>query len=83
MMGGTLGSRLARVEATEHGRRAAMLGGPALLLVYPESWPPEELAAFDGDDSEERANVIERQAGVRPGPATRIFAIRVRSDGPQ
>jgi hypothetical protein len=54
-----------------------------MLVVDPESWPPEEVASFGGDDPHARAEVMERQAGVRPGPATRIIAIRVRSDGPQ
>ncbi len=77
------GPRLSRGEQQERGRTAVPVGGPELLVVDPESWSPEELAAFDGDDPRARAQAIERQAGIRPGPATRIIAIRVRSDGPR
>ncbi len=77
-----LESRLTRVEATEHGRLAALMGGPAMLLLYPDAWPPADVAVFDGEDPATRAAVIERQAGVRPGPVTRIIAIRTRRDGP-
>jgi hypothetical protein len=81
-MVGRLGLRLSRMEATERARLAVRLGGSTLLVVDPESWPPEALAAFDGDDPHTRAEAIERQADVRPGPITQIIAIRVRSDGP-
>jgi hypothetical protein len=77
-----LTSRLARVEAKEQGRLAERVGGPAMLLVYPDSWPPEGRAAFDGEDAEAWAAAIERQAGVRPGPRTHVIAIRVDRAGP-
>ncbi len=73
-----LGSRPARVEAKELAER---VGGPAMLLVYPDAWPHGDLAAFDGEDAEARAAAMERQAGRRPGLATQIVAIRVRRDG--
>jgi hypothetical protein len=82
MTGGTLGSRLTRIEATARVRIVERLSGPAMLVVDPDDWPSEEVAAFDSDDPHVRANVIERQVGVRPGPATRIIAIQVRQDGP-
>jgi hypothetical protein len=77
-----LGSRLARVEATEHARIAERVGGPAMLVVSPDAWPPDDLAAFDGKDAEARDAAIERQTGVRLGPRTRIIAIRVDRTGP-
>ena len=77
-----LGSRLTRIEATERVRITERLGGPAMLVVDPDDWASEEVAAFDSDDPQARAEVMERQVGVRPGPATRIIAIRVRQDGP-
>jgi hypothetical protein len=77
-----LDSRLAQVEAKEQVRLAERVGGPAMLLVYPDAWPPDDLAAFDGDDPHVRAEVMERQAGKRPGPRTRILAIRVDRAGP-
>ncbi len=77
-----LDSRLAQVEAKEQARLAERVGGPAMLLVYPDAWPSEEQAAFEGEDAEAWAAVMERQAGVRPGPRTRILAIRVDRAGP-
>jgi hypothetical protein len=53
-----------------------------MLLICPEDWPPLELTAFEGGALAERDDATEGEAGVRPGPATRIIAIRVRSDGP-
>ncbi len=70
------------MEATARVRIAERLSGPAMLVVDPDDWPPEEVAAFDSDDPQARAKGMERQVGVRPGPATRIIAIRVRQDGP-
>jgi hypothetical protein len=70
------------MEATARVRIAERLSGPALLVVDPDAWPSGELAAFDSDDPHVRAEVMERQVGVRPGPATRIIAIRVRQDNP-
>lgn len=78
-----LDGRVARVEERERGRLAAARSGPAMLLVYPDGWPPEDLAAFDGEDPTARAEAVARHAGARPGPGTRIVAIRVRPDGPQ
>jgi hypothetical protein len=77
-----LGSRLTRIEATARVRIAERLSGPAMLVIDPDDWLPEEVAAFDGDDPHARAEVMERQVGVRPGPATRIIAIHVHQDGP-
>jgi hypothetical protein len=77
-----LGSRLTRIEATERVRITERLGGPAMLVVDPDDWPPAEVAAFEGDDPHARAEVMERQVGIRPGPATQIIAIRICQDGP-
>lgn len=77
-----LGSRLARVEAKEQGRLAAWVRGPVMVVVYPDVWPPEDRAAFDGEDALARDAAIERQTGVRLGPRTRIIAIRVDRAGP-
>ena len=77
-----LGSRLARVEATERARIDALHSGPVMLLVYPDAWPPAYLQVFDGKAAGARAEVVARQTGVRPGPATRILAVRVRRNGP-
>ena len=77
-----LGLRLARVEAREQGRLAERVGKPAMLVVYPDAWPPEDLATFDGEDAQARDAAIERQTGVHLGPRTRIIAIRVDRAGP-
>ena len=77
-----LGRRLARIEARERTRLGEARSGPAMLLVYPDDWPPADRAAFDGDDPEARADAVARHTGVRPGSGTRYIAVRVRPDGP-
>jgi hypothetical protein len=77
-----LGTRLARVEEQERVRLAELRSGPAMLLVYPDDWPSDDLAAFDGGDPVMRADAVARHTGARPGPGTKLIAIRVRSDGP-
>jgi hypothetical protein len=77
-----LDTRLARVEAREHTRLEEARSGPAMLVVWPDNWPPADLAAFDGNDPVLRADAVARHTGARPGPGTKLFAIWVRPDGP-
>jgi len=77
-----LGSRLARVEATEHARQQRVTRGPAFLVLFHDSIPAEDRVRFDGEDPEARADVVERQTGQRPGPGTRLILVVGREDGP-
>ena len=77
--------RLGRLEAG--ARVAARDPSPPIMIVFPEDWPTAELAAYeaagrDGDFAA-WAEAVARATGTRPGPRTRVVAIRERPDGPQ
>ena len=80
-----LGRRLGRVEAAARSRRAAL--GPPVVVVYPDDWPAADRVAYDAareaGDLATRAALVERNTGVRPGPATMVIELRLRADGPQ
>ncbi len=80
---GTLGSRLARVEATGQARLQRITRGPAMLVLVLDALSAEDRVLFDGEDLEARADVVERQTGQRPGPGTRLILIVGREDGPE
>jgi len=79
---GTLGSRLARMEATAQARLQRITRGPALLVLFLDAILTGDRILFAGEDPEARADVVERQTGERPGPATRLILIVGREDGP-
>jgi hypothetical protein len=81
-MVGKLGSRLARVKATEHARLHHLTRGPAVLVLFLDAIPAEDRVLFDEEDPEARADVVERQTGQRPGPGTRLILVVGREDGP-
>jgi hypothetical protein len=70
----------ARAQARELDR------GPSHLIVMPDAWPVEECRAYDVlyDQGEYEAwfALLERHTGQRPGPHTRVIALRLREDGP-
>jgi len=70
----------ARAQA-QHSER-----GPAHLIVMPDAWPEEDRRAYDElyDSGQVDAwnTLLERQTGQRPGPFTRVIALRLRDDGP-
>jgi hypothetical protein len=55
MTGGTLGSRLARVETTTQVRRQQLTRGPAVLVVFLDSLSAKDRVAFEGEDPGTRA----------------------------
>ena len=81
-MVGKLGSRLARVEATEQARLQRLTRGPAVLVLFLDSLSAEDRVRFDGEDPAARAEVVERQTGQRPRPGTRLILVVGREDGP-
>ncbi len=83
MMGGTLGSRLARVETTAHVRFQQRTRRPAILVVFLDSLSAKDQGAYEGEDPGARDDVVERQTGQRPGPGTRLIVITTRTDGPE
>ena len=52
----------------------------------PDSWPEDARLAYDallaGDDVAVWEDLLETQTGQRPGPDTRVIALRLRKDGP-
>jgi hypothetical protein len=83
MMGGTLGSRLARVETTAQARIQQLTRGPTMLVVFLDTLSAEDLVAFEGEHPGARDDVVERRTGQRPGPGTRLIVITTRADGPE
>jgi hypothetical protein len=82
MMGGTLGSRLARGEITVQTRRQQLTRVPTILVVFLDTLSAEDLVAFEGEDPGARADVVERQTRQRPRSGTRLIIITTRADGP-
>ena len=84
-MGLKLERRLATLEASGRAREAEL--GPPVLVVFPDDWPAEDLAAYDAagkaGNAATRADLVARHAGARPGPATTLIVVRLRRDGPQ
>ena len=80
-----LGRRVRRIEEWELLRAGEQ--GPPYLIVMPDEWPAAACRAYDtllaGGDFEAWADLLERHAGQRPGPRTRVIAFRLRADGPQ
>jgi len=85
--GARVGGRVGRLEAAARARSAALDPSPAVLVIYPDDWPPAELAEFEAaeaaGDAAARAAAVARATGVPAGPRTRLIAIRVRPDGPR
>ena len=81
VIGGTLGSRLARVETTTQARLQQLMRGPVILVVFPNTLSAEDLVAFEGKDPGARDDVVERQTGQRPGLGTRLIVITTHADG--
>lgn len=79
-----LGRRLRRIEEREQLR--AIEHGPSYLIVRPDEWPEAACRAYDalraGEDVEAWADLLERHAGQRPGPRTRVIALRLWAGGP-
>ena len=65
--------RLSQLEAQHRAQLAARY--PPCLVIYPDTWPPEDRAALDGTDDAERTEAITRQTGQVPGPATTVVII--------
>ena len=84
---GRVQRRLSRLEAEERVRAAMRDPSPPFVIVFPDGWPAEEVAAYDAaekaGDWAARAAVVARNTGEAPGPRTRVIAIRERPDGPQ
>ena len=80
----SLGRRLARVERKERVHEADR--GPAFLIVMPDAWPDEDCLAYDtlqqSGDMADWVELVAKHSGQRPGPATRVIALRKRDDGP-
>ena len=78
-----VGGRVGRLEAAARARAAALDPSPGLLVVFPDDWPPADLAAFDGGDDPAWRDAVERNTGRRPGPRTLVIAFPERPDGPR
>lgn len=80
-----IAQRLAEVERRVAARQEAL--GPAVLVVVPDDWSPEDRLAYGASsaagDRAARRDLVERHAGKRPGPGTTEIEIRRRDDGPQ
>jgi hypothetical protein len=52
----------------------------------PDAWPAEDCRAcdalYDGGEFEAWNTLLEQHTGQRPGPHTRVIALRLRHDGP-
>jgi hypothetical protein len=80
-----LGQRIGKLEAIARARRGR--DEPVALIIMPDRWPAAERvrydAATDAGDVATCWEVIARQEGVRPGPATRLIVLRLHRDEPQ
>ena len=74
--------QVGRLETAARARAAVADPAPGLMVVFPDDWPADDLAAFDGGDDAAWADAVERNTGRRPGPRTRLIALRERPDGP-
>jgi hypothetical protein len=81
----SLARRVGKVAEREWLREADQ--GSAHLIVAPDDWPEEDGRAYDAlseiGDFEVWAALLEKHTGKRPGPRTRVIALRLRSDGTQ
>jgi hypothetical protein len=80
-----LARRIGKVEEREWLREVDR--GPSHLIVSPDDWPEADRRAYDAlaDRGEFAAwaDLLEKRTGQRPGPRTRVIALRLRADGPQ
>lgn len=78
-----VGGRVGRLEGAARARRAAADPAPGLMVVLPDDWPAAGLAAFEAGEEAARREAVARNTGQRPGPRTKVIALRQRADGPQ
>ncbi len=80
-----LGRRITHIE--HRARIHEVARGPSHLIVMPDSWPAADCLAYDtlfaSGDIVAWHELIAKHTGQRPGPTTRVVALRRRDDGPQ